>query len=154
MRTQIPHLVARLDRLIRLCKEASYEYNLAANHVEDPAARKTLETAVAEHAAIARELEECVAAHDRAGQVGLIPAVPAEGFWTQLGRAAAAGDQAALLRACERGQRLLLGAFRNSAADGGLDASTQATLRRQAAVVARLHGRMCEWREEPVESAS
>lgn len=148
------HLINRLDRLIRLCKEASYEYNLAADRVQDEAVRTTLQDAVASHAVIARELEEHITACDTRGDVGLVPAVPEEGLWTELGRAATAMDESAIVEVCERGQRQLQAAFVSTAAEPDITPETATLLRHHTETLAELHHRLEQLRSAAGEQRS
>ncbi len=154
MNENLTHVIGQLDQLIRLCKQASYEYNLAANHVEDTDTRTYLENAVGHNANLARELEERVAQWDRGGEVGLVPAAPAESVWSELGPAVANEDQTAIIAACERGQRQMLAAFAKAMEDPALDEMTRQLVRRHLEIVARLHRRVLVLRDRRKEPAS
>lgn len=139
MNIHLTHTVGQLDRLIRLCKEASYEFNLARDHVQDSDLRDALERAVARHAELAREFEDRVTTYDREGKVGLVPNPASERFWAEITPAAQTGDPAVLLSACERGERRLLAVFTEIVDDAELDAATRELVRRRAADVAAVH---------------
>lgn len=131
--------LSRLDRLVRWCKEASYELDLAKNHLRDPHLQAILTVGIAGHAGAARKLEERIAACDR----GFVPTpapIPFAGNsgWDEMSQAVARDDPGAILQICETGEQAILAALDGVAEDAELDETTRVLVRRHADEVSSL----------------
>jgi uncharacterized protein (TIGR02284 family) len=140
MNTVTPYALNLLDRLIHLCREASFESGLAARHMHDPEVRAVLESGIEEHAGHAQELEQCVVpTGDRSNADRFIAALPRNPGGSDLARALARGDELEILAACARAQRMLLAAYAEAAEDSGLGPEAAEIVREQAETVAARH---------------
>jgi hypothetical protein len=152
MAESITPALARLERLIRLCREASYELDLAKNHIREPHLQAILADGAARHAAAGREFEERIIAGDRTrgDDAAATPAPRGSPAWAAMSAAVSRPDPGPIIEVCLEGERVLLAALEEAAGDEDLDSASRTLARDHAGEVAALRGSLQGVRDSAV----
>jgi len=136
-------MIAILEKLIAVCKDAGEGYQLAANEVSASSLQALFQGYSFQRLRFATELETAASALEKKASAG---DSSAGRTWMAPGDGAAARDEQAVLAECERGESAAVVAYTLALEEPELPPAIRAMITAQAASVKEAHTEVCNRR--------